>query len=95
MDTNELSLEKFNEILFSCMKPGVLRAQLLAAEIDMAYKAKIEAMEALVECLNNSEPYHQKLRIVNNIDASLNRLAQQLEEAEKEEGTPDPAENEP
>lgn len=93
MDTNALSLESFNEILFSCLKPGVKRAQLLAAEIDMAYKAKIEAMEALVDCLNNGVAYHDKLQIVNNIDASLDKLARQLEEAEKEEGTPDTTEN--
>lgn len=85
MDTNSLSLESFNEILFSCLKPGVRKTELLAAEIDMAYKAKVEAMEDLVSSLNNGEAYHQKLQLVNNIDASLDKLSQQLKEAEKEE----------
>lgn len=86
MDTNALSLESFNEILFSCLKPGARKSELLAAEIDMAYKAKIEAMEDLISSLNNGEAYHQKLQIVNNIDASLDKLAKQLEDAENEEG---------
>lgn len=85
MDTNSLSLESFNEILFSCLKPGVRKTELLAAEIDMAYKAKVEAMEDLVSSLNNGEAYNQKLQIVNNIDASLDKLSQQLKEAEKGE----------
>ena len=73
-----LNLDTFNEILFNAIKPEK-RAELLEAEINMAYGIKIQKMEELVIALNECKPYHEILKDVNNIDANCDLLMAQLE----------------
>ena len=44
----------------------------------MAYQLKVEKMEELVDQLNASLPYHEKLNEINNIDSSLNKINDML-----------------
>lgn len=83
--SKELTIESFNEILFGALKDNAKKSELIAKELIMAYKIKIEAMEELVTKLNGGLPYHNELQKVNNIDASLDKLGNLLNEAEQEE----------
>ena len=72
-----LNIETFNEILFQAVKPEG-RIPLLENELTMAYQLKVEKMEELVDQLNASLPYHEKLNEINNIDSSLNKINDML-----------------
>ncbi len=83
-----LNLETFNEIIFDSFKdeyrtPEGLR-DLLVTELQAAYSIKIQAMEELVNKLNNGLSYHEQLKVVNNIDSSLDYIGGKLKEIEKE-----------
>ena len=79
MENKKLNLENFNELLMECI-PKEKHRDLLMAEISSAYAMKVEAMEELVECLNQHRPYRDELKKVNNIDLNLNWLNEMLEE---------------
>ena len=85
--SKELTIESFNEILFDALKDNVKKSEVIAHELSMAYQIKIEAMEELVTKLNGGLPYHNELKKVNNIDASLDKLGKLLNEIEQEEKT--------
>lgn len=80
---SKLTIEAFNEILFSAFKDehqtpqGML--ELLSMEIQAAYGMKIEQMEKVIDDLNNGRPYHQNLQLVNNIDSNIDSLAQKVD----------------
>lgn len=59
--SKELTIESFNEILFGALKDNAKKSELIAKELIMAYKMKIEAMEELVTKLNGGLPYHNEL----------------------------------
>lgn len=69
----KLSLESFNEILFKVIEPGK-HVELIEHEIELAYSVKIQKMEEIVEKLNRSEPYHETLQEINNIDHNCDKL---------------------
>lgn len=73
----KLSLESFNEMLFKAIEPGK-HVELIEREIELAYSMKIQKMEEIVEKLNRSEPYHEVLKEVNNIDRSCDELMAQI-----------------
>ena len=81
---SKLTIDKFNEILFSAFKDehqtpqGML--ELLGMEIQTAYGLKIEQMEKVIDDLNHGRPYHQNLQLVNNIDSNLDSLAKKVDE---------------
>ncbi len=62
-------------------------------ELAAAYGMKIQKMEAVIEDLNNGKPYHENLKLVNNINASCGLLSSRIEEIEK--AHPELVENEP
>lgn len=81
----KLNLRSFNDILFSALKEGAKKTELLEMEIELAYTTKIGAMEDVIDDLNNGKPYRKHLEAVNNIDANCNELAKMLEESRQEE----------
>lgn len=76
----QLNLETFNEILFSAFKEQTPEAEyeLYALEIQSAYAMKIEHMERVIADLNEERPYHEDLKLVNNIDSNLDILDKKL-----------------
>ena len=80
---SKLTIDKFNEILFSAFKDEHQTPQgmldLLSVEIQAAYGMKIDQMEKVIDDLNNGRPYHQNLQLVNNIDSNLDSMCQQVE----------------
>lgn len=74
----KLSSESFIEILFKAIEPEK-QVELIEHEIELAYSMKIQKMEEIVEKLNRSEPYHETLREINNIDRNCNKLMLVLE----------------
>jgi hypothetical protein len=76
---SSLNIESFNSILFKAI-PADRRIDLLEHEIGIAYGIKIQAMEAVVDCLNKGLPYKDKLEEVNNINSNCDRLQEMLEE---------------
>ena len=74
-----LSLESFNDILLSA---GLDKKELLAVEIEAAYRFKIEKMEEMVDLSNKGEDFCDVLREINNIDSSLDYLNEQLKKIE-------------
>ena len=78
MENEKLNLENFNKLLMECI-PKEKHGELLMAEISSAYAMKVEAMEKLVECLNQHRPYRDELKKVNNIDLNLDWLIEMLE----------------
>lgn len=83
--SKELTIESFNEILYTALKDNVKKSELIVKELSMAYQMKIETMEELVTKLNGGLPYHKELQKVNNIDVFLDKLGKLLNEAEQEE----------
>ena len=74
-----LSLESFNDILLSA---GLDKKELLAVEIEAAYRFKIEKMEEMVDLSNKGEDFCDVLREINNIDSGLDYLNEQLKKIE-------------
>ena len=84
----KLNLDTFNEILFSAFKDehqnpqGML--ELLSMEIQAAYGMKIDQMEKVIDDLNNGRPYHENLRLVNNIDSNIDSLVEKVDKIYEE-----------
>ena len=82
----KLNLETFNNLLFSAFKDQSPEAllRLYAMELESAYALKIQAMEQVIDDLNNNKPYGIDLQKVNNIDSNLDYLQEKMETLEKE-----------
>lgn len=84
--SEKLNLNTFNKLLFSAFKDQSPEAllKLYAIELKSAYALKIQAMEEVIDDLNNNKPYGIDLQKVNNIDSNLDFLQEQMEKLEKE-----------
>lgn len=78
----KLNIDSFNEIVLKCI-PEEKHEEFIATELETAYAMKIQAMEKLVELLNNQKPYHKTLEEVNNIDSNCERIAEILKDAQR------------
>lgn len=77
-----MNLDSFNEILFKALKdqsPGG-QMELLMIEREAAYGMKVQAMETLVERLNNGQPWRDALKNVNAINSSCDKLQSRIDE---------------
>lgn len=74
-----LNLDTFNEILFGALKVESDMEELLLHEIKSLYAFKIKNMDCLVMCLNEGLPYHEILKLINNIDSKCDCLMKKLE----------------
>ncbi len=90
-----LNIETFNEILFTALKDNSPQGMLdlLKAELSMAYAMKIEAMETVMDALENGRGYKQDLEKVRNIDLSCDTLKNMIDQIYAEH--PELMENEP
>ena len=82
----KLTLDTFNEILFSAFKeqsPKTLH-DLYVMELNAAYEIKIQYMEKVISDLNEGLPYHEDLQKVNNVDSNLDRLHEKIVKLEKD-----------
>ena len=82
----KLTLDTFNEILFSAFKEQSPKSlhDLYVMELNMAYEIKIQCMEKVINDLNEGLPYHEDLQKVNNVDSNLDRLHEKIVQLEKE-----------
>lgn len=67
------------EVLSNAMKPDGKKSEMLAEELKMAYGIKIQAMEELVETLNNQKNYLPILDKVNTIDKNCELIGEMIE----------------
>ena len=81
-----LNIETFNEILFTALKDNSPKGKLdlLKAELSMAYAMKIEAMETVMDAIENGRGYMQEMERVRNIDRSCDTLGNMIDEIYKE-----------
>ncbi len=77
-----LNIETFNEILFTALKDNSPQGKLdmLKAELSMAYAMKIEAMETVMDALENGRGQMQDVQKVRNIDRSCDTLKNMIDE---------------
>lgn len=77
----KLNLESFNSILFDALNDDSPkgRIELLEMELQMAYAMKVEMMETIMKDLNEGRRYQNHLQTVNNINASCDELARQID----------------
>ena len=78
----KLNIETFNEVLFTALKDNSPKGKLdlLKAELSMTYAMKIEAMETVMDALENGRGYMQDMEKVRNIDRSCDTLKNMIDE---------------
>lgn len=76
-----LNIETFNEILFTALKDNSPQGKLdmLKAELSMVYAMKIEAMETVMDALENGRGYMQDVQKVRNIDRSCDAIKSMID----------------
>ena len=82
----KLNIGTFNEVLFTALKDNSPKEKidLLKAELSMAYAMKIEAMETVIDALENDRGYMQEMERLRNIDRSCDTLGNMIDEIYKE-----------
>ena len=82
----KLNIETFNEVLFTALKDKSPKGKLdlLKAELSMVYAMKIEAMETVMDAIENGRGYMQEVERVRNIDRSCDTLNNMIDEIYKE-----------
>ena len=78
----KLNIETFNEVLFTALKDNSPKGKLdlLKAELSMVYAMKIEAMETVMDAIENGRGYMQEMERVRNIDRSCDTLNNMIDE---------------
>ena len=82
----KLNIETFNEVLFTALKDNSPKGKLdlLKAELSMVYAMKIEAMETVMDAIENGRDYMQEMERLRNIDRSCDTLGNMIDEIYKE-----------
>ena len=78
----KLNIETFNEVLFTALKDNSPKGKLdlLKAELSMVYAMEIEAMETVMDAIENGRGYLQEMERVRNIDRSCDTLNNMIDE---------------
>lgn len=78
----KLNIGTFNEVLFTALKDNSPKGKidLLKAELSMVYAMKIEAMETVMDAIENGRGYMQEVERVRNIDRSCDTLNNMINE---------------
>ena len=76
IEAKTLNLDTFNEMVFAAFENQTpeTKLELLRVECLIAYQMKIQAMEALVQRLNDNLPYDDELFMVSTINKFCGKL---------------------
>ena len=81
----ELNLDTFNQLIFQAMKPEAKKSELFLNELQLVMSIRQDALDDLIEALNNGGDYHEVLDNINNINSSADYLYAMYKKALEDE----------